>query len=286
MVSPLPRKPVTPGALGERNPENLPHYGTVHQMAKRFSEHRSPSSVSRNNSRKITHVPVVVRQDQRPALSIYDKPPNSPNRPMKRPQSCELVYTPDNVPIIDTNRGESLPPMSDDDTEPNDMIFRRTSQVRLPFRNRVVTNLALSETECEFDRRTCKTEEDNISEVTPVPLYPHPPFYSQSSGDESLVAATKVLEELEKYMSEEDFPVTNEITSQEKINKLSVRARTHLWEMKAQTQTLPRSFKNRTKSQPCSPLKTGQPVTPGTPTSRKFSAFSFVTTNEDDTPRR
>ena len=279
------RKPVTPGALGERNPENLPHYGTVHQMTKRFSEyHRSP--VSRNNSRKTTHVPVIVRQDQRPSLS-NDRLSRSPQRLMKRPQSCELLYNSDNIPVIDNSRGESLPPMSDDDNGPNDLVFRRSSNVRLPFRNKVCNNLSMSENEYEFDRRTCLTEEDNYSEITPIPPQPLPHLYSQSSGDESLVAATKVLEELEKYMSEEDFPMQeeNEIKSQEKINKLSVRARTHLWEMKVKTQTLPRSFKNRTKSQPCSPLKTQAgiaPGTPSTPNSRKHSTFTFVTTSNDE----
>ena len=285
VASPLSsmRKPVTPGALGERNPENLPHHGTVQEITKKFSEYQKLSP-SRNHSRKITHVPIVVRQDQRPSLSNGSS--RSPRRRMNRPQSCELMYTPDNVPIIDSLRGESLPPMSDDDTEPNDAIFRRTSQARQPFRNKMSSN-AQSETEFEFDQRTCKTEDDNISEVTPVP--PPAQLCSQSSADDSYVAATKVLEELEKYMSEEEFPLgDNESVAEEKINKLSVRARTHLWEMKAHS-TLPHSFKTRTKSQPCSPLKTSggpaNPSNPGTPTTRKHSAFTFNNPTEDGTRR-
>lgn len=285
VASPLSyvRKPATPGALGERNPKNLPHTGTVQEMTKKFTQFQKPP-ISRNHSssRKTTHVPIVVRQDQRPSLT-NNRGNRSPHRRINRPQSCELNHLPDNVPVIDSNRGESLPPMSDDDSEPMEMIFRRTSQARQPFRSK--TNPP-SEVEYEFDKRTCKTEEDNISDVTPVPPPSH--LVSQSS-EESYMAATRVLEELEKYMSEDDTPIQdNESITEEKINKLSVRARTHLWEMKAHhTSTLPKSFKTRTKSQPCSPLKTstnGQipdndMQMPSTPKSQKLSVFSFTNEN-------
>ncbi len=274
VASPLSssRKPVTPGALGERNPDNLPHQGTVHEMARKFEyqRHSDPS-----HTRNTTHVPIVVRQDQRPSLSSSRPIRSRAHRKANRPQSCELVYLPNNIPVLDTLRGESLPPMSDEETEPNDSVFRRSSQARTPFRNKTPSNPP-TEVEWEHDNRHRPSEDDNTSDATPVP--PPPALHSQTSGDESLMAATRVLEELEEYMSVEENPSQdNESITSEKINKLSVRARTHLWELK----TLPRSFKTRTKSQPCSPLKTsmGGANTPGTPTSRKHSAFTF---NDDD----
>ena len=290
VTSPLSsvRKPVTPGALGERNPENLPHSGQVHKLAKKFSEvQRTPISRVHSGPRKTTHVPIIVQQNQRPSLT-QDRSNQSPNRRMYRPQSCELIQGGDDVPIVESIRGESLPPMSDSDHEPTESAFRRTSQGRVPFRTKFFSNPP-SEVEYECDRTTRKTEDDNMSDVTPVP--PPPQLYSQSSGDDSLVAATKVLEELEKYISEDDSNTEQspQITG-EKINKLSVKARTHLWELKAyHNSTLPHSFKTRTKSQPCSPLKTNPTMAnaegPITPTGRKHSAFTFGTSEESSLRR-
>ena len=263
------RKPPTPGALGERNAENMPHHGQVHELTKRFSQNqRRLSSRSRNSSRNNSLVPIVVHQDQLPKLSSTqstgDHSPKRNHQHIKRrvnrPQSWDLTHVVDDIPIVDNQRGESLPPPSIDEQHPNDSFFTRSSPMRQPFRNKD----SLSPTPPPELEEDSEKQKEIPPEVVPIP-----PFLSQLSGEESLEDATKLLDDvLEEYMGEK--------TSQEeeKINKLSVRARTQLWELKTYTQTLPRSFKTRTSSQPGSPMRTPK-GSPGTPFGKKYSGSHF-----------
>ena len=123
-------------ALGERDPENLPHYGQVHEMQKKFLKKSSNSPHRPRASRKNVHVPIVVGNvGQNPSMYSDTKP--SPHHPVNRPLSWESPHVADSVPIIESERSDSLPPPSLDDdssnTEGSSIGFRCHSNIRTPF---------------------------------------------------------------------------------------------------------------------------------------------------------
>lgn len=261
----LIRKPPTPGALGEKGFDNLPQVGQVNELKKRFSQqHHQNLVISRRPVRKSAHVPITVAQDQEPTL--HPKEEGFRQRSNSRPMSWDSSEASGEVPLRERTRGESLPPP---ERPPTDSLFQRTAQVRQPFRQKVTT----TPTPLRLADAPQPTEENIIEsikhgELTPVLL-------SQLSGDDS---PTKLLDEvLEQFEDNSQELVPGEET---KMSKLSVKARTQLWELKAHTQTLPRSFKTRTKSQPCSPLKMTS-ESPATPTGSTTS-FTF---NNSGTPQ-
>lgn len=273
-LSAVLRKPPTPRALGERDPDHLPHSGQVHEMSKKFLKKSSSNSPqrSRGSRKNVHHVPIVVGNgDQGPSVYSHNSPKPSPHRPVNRPLSWDSPHVSDNVPVIESERGDSLPPPSlNEDSE--SIGFRRHSNARTPFRQKPPVSPTPSSQETPVPQ-----EEDEIeADLRETPR--RPSFQSQIS-EESMRNPTKVLDEiLEQYDPE---------TQQKPIAKMSVKARTQLWEMKAYagfTQTLPRSFKQRTKSTPCSPLKTpnsdGQEA-PRTPTSANSKHFNFFNSPGD-----
>ena len=115
--------------------------------------------------------------------------------------------------------------------------FNRNSQVRMPFRMKPTPSPTHSE--------------PMEAEVVPI-----------LNGDDTGIEETKILDDvLEQYIGEgsPSASASKPAISEEKVSKMSVKDRTQLWEMRAYYQSLPRSFKHRTKSQPCSPLKTSNP---------------------------
>lgn len=115
--------------------------------------------------------------------------------------------------------------------------FKRNSQARMPFRMKPTPSPT--------------HEEPMEAEVAPI-----------LNGDDTGIEETKLLDDvLEQYIGEGSPSLTTSkpTISEEKVSKMSVKDRTQLWEMRAYYQSLPRSFKHRTKSQPCSPLKSSNP---------------------------
>ena len=275
----LIRKPPTPGALGEKSFENMPQIGQVSELKKRFSQQHGSGS-SRRLSKKSSHVSITVAQDQEPYLHQNECDPTKSgskrassnssggsNRPMSW-DSSEVLDVKTSPPRGDRNRGdrgESLPPP---DRPSTDALFQRNTQARQPIRQKhVATPLSLKVSSESAPPTSNTTAEDNIVESMKHHEYT-PILLSQFSGEDS---PTKLLDEvLEQF--EDKSQETN-------ISNLTVKARTQLWELKAHTQTLPRSFKTRTKSQPCSPLK-GTSESPATPTGSTTS-FTF---NHGTTP--
>ena len=264
MASPLSiigRKPPTPGALGEKSSETMPQIGQVQELTKRFSQYSN--SPQRRPSRKSSHhVPITVGQDQHPMLHVHkNETKYSHRRHVNRPLSWDATETLDNEPVIERERGESLPPP---DRPLIEVPFHRNAQVRQPFRQKVTPTPPPLEL---VPDTTMSDETGRDLQLTP-----------QASADDS---PTKLLDEvLEQFEDNSQESVT-----EDKISAMSVRARTQLWELKAYTQTLPRSFKARTKSQPCSPMKSS--AGPTTPTGRSNqAAFTFNHVPKDTPSRR
>ena len=136
--------------------------------------------------------------------------------------------------------------------------FKRNSQVRTPFRMKPTPSPTLLE--------------PMEAEVAPI-----------VNGDDTGIEETKILDDvLEQYIGE-DSPLavasSKPTISEEKVSKMSVRDRTQLWEMRAYYQSLPRSFKHRTKSQPCSPMKSTNPIDISDISSSKMVASSSSAEN-------
>ena len=95
----LLRRRKDPAALGERNPDALPHAGQVHELTKHFTAIQSPpatspqrkSSTSPRRSRggsRSSHVPIIVGQDIHPVLSDTNE---QKRRSVTRPRSWDYV---------------------------------------------------------------------------------------------------------------------------------------------------------------------------------------------------
>ena len=242
-LSALHRQPRSAIALGERHTENMPHHGQVQNLARKFSL-QSPVSknapvqfVGGGGIRKSAHVPIIVGVNQQPILSVDNtaaetttvqpraRRRSSVNRPLSWDASIALADGP-NEPIVEN----SSPQLER-------AAFEREAQTRMPVRVK------------------SPSRNDQSS-----------PIASPSQDD-----ATKCLDEVLEQYGEVETP--GEKTSQEssssgeeKVMNMSVRARTQLWEMKAYYRTLPRSFKHkqRSVSQPSSPMRTTGQVGPAT----------------------
>ena len=96
----LLRRRKDPAALGERNPDALPHAGQVHELTKHFTSIQSPPATSphrksstsprrsRAGSRNSSHVPIIVGQDIHPILSDTNE---QKRRSVTRPHSWDYV---------------------------------------------------------------------------------------------------------------------------------------------------------------------------------------------------
>ena len=280
MVSPLSalrRQARTAAALGESNPENMPQHGQVQQLTRKFSL-QSPTATTpptRFGSRKaVAHVPIIVGQNQQPVLSTdvesrknpqarKNKRRSSVNRPLSWDASVVLSEGP-SEPVVDASS-----PMTEKAT------FDRDSPVRMPVRHKTTPSPPPREVSSD-SLHGVKRDAQSSSTSPPVP-------------DTSMVDPTLPLDEVLEQYGGEGGMTPGEKTSQEsnssgesKIEKMSVKARTQLWEMKAYYQSLPRSFKHKQRSisQPSSPLRTaGVPITPSTPlehsTRSRHSVFAY-----------
>ena len=108
-------------------------------MQKKFLKKSSNSPHQPRASRKNIHVPIVVGNVGQNA-SVYSNTKPSPHRPINRPLSWESPHVANSVPIIESERSDSLPPPSLDDdssnTEGSSIGFRRHSNIRTPFRQK------------------------------------------------------------------------------------------------------------------------------------------------------
>jgi hypothetical protein len=257
------RKPVNPGALGERNFDHMPHLGQVNEMRKRFSQH---SSLIQSAQRKSIHVPITVGQDQEPVMhpiSHSEVHKQNVHRPTSWDSSESLDKTARKEFFWERReRGESVPLP---DKPSDDALFQRNSNFRQPFKQKAISS-NISPLKIYDDD---SSSESNIIESIKHDLTPQ--LLSQFSGEDS---PTKLLDEVLEQFETGDILQESSVTTRDtKMSALSVKARTQLWELKAHTQTLPRSFKARTKSQPSSPMK-GVSDSPTTPVDNSIN-FNF-----------
>lgn len=268
------RKHPTPGALGEKTAENLPHIGQVHEMKKRFSLQHTTHAIRRRPSRNSAHVPIVVSQDQEPTLQPYRGGGGRSSRQSggssSRPLSWDATEILDEevIPSVEREgRGESLPPP---ERPPIGDTFQRNAHVRQPVRSKVTPtpppplNIV----------QQSSGEDDIIDSLKNSELTPH--LISHLSSEDS---PTKLLDEVLEQFEDGSGSSQKEVPAGgTKMNTLSVKARTQLWELKAHTQTLPRSFKTRTSSQPGSPSKKTpyeSPLVTPTGSNTHLSRFTF-----------
>ena len=268
-LSHVQRKYPSPGALGEKSFDNMPQMGQVHEMKKRFSLQHSRSH--RSVSRKSSHVSIVVSENQEPSLErsiTTDGRGSRGSSNSSRPLSWDAgevggVEETEGVKRVRREeRGESLPPPERPQPE---ALFQRNAQMRQPFRQKTTHNVPPP-----LDA----TESAKINDA-------HSQLQQQLSNPDS---PTKALDEvLELFEDGNSSPSDNAavegVNRDPKISSLSVRDRTKLWELKAYTQTLPRSFKARTSSssQPGSPMRKNSVESPlTTPTGlTHHSRFTF-----------
>lgn len=248
----------------------MPHHGQVQELTRKFSV-QSPTATTppaHIGNRKPMHVPIIVGENQQPVLSA-DNQSRRNIQPRKNRQRSSVTRPLSWDASVVLSEGPSEPIVDASSPMTERAPFNRESQVRMPVRH----------------KSTPSPPPKEVQEVGPG-LKSSP--ISPPVSDTSVVDPTKPLDEvLEKYG--EGGAVPGEKTSQEsnssgedKIENMSVKARTQLWEMKAYYKSLPRSFKHKQRSisQPSSPLRTPGIPNPSTPVeynskSYRHSVFAY-----------